>query len=205
MLVLGLVCDFSVLQISGLFFSCRQSHGPSNRLGNWGITAHNTNATSVLPGRTRSIVALSKGVFYNQTFTTDYNGRIQARLLDGSSFTLSANTSLTIDSFVYDPAESTGETVASVASGVVQFIGGELSKFSDQVVIETNVASVGIRGGIAVILVSDNAQDSEFSFHFGTSLDITLNDGRSYRLTKPVEREAKAFPLMGETIVGSRS
>ena len=149
------------------------------------ITAHNTNATSVLPNGKRSIVELGKSVFYNQSFRTDANGRVQARLIDGSSFTLSANSSLTIDSFVYDPADSSGKIVASVAEGVVQFIGGALSKSPDQVTIETNIASLGIRGGIAIIRVSKNESESEFSFHYGKELKIRLKNGKSYRLSKP--------------------
>lgn len=149
------------------------------------ITAYNTNATSVTRSGQRAVVRLGKSVFYDQTFTTDANGRIQARLLDGSSFTLSANSSLTIDSFVYDPAESTGEIIANVAEGVVQFIGGELSKSAGQVTIETRIASIGIRGGIAIIRLSEDREDYEFSFHFGDGLDITLRNGRQYRLRRP--------------------
>ena len=149
------------------------------------VTAHNTNATSRQANGTRTVVRLGNNVYFNETFTTDEAGRLQARLKDGSSFTLSANTSLTVDSFVYDPELSSGKILASVTAGVVQFIGGDLSKSEGQVQIDTPTTAVGIRGGIAIIRVSRESQETEVSFHFGEGLDITLKDGRTYRLTRP--------------------
>ena len=172
------------------------------------VTAHNTNATSTQANGTRTVVRLGNNVYYNETFTTDTDGRLQARLKDGSSFTLSANTSLTVDSFVYDPDLSSGRILASVTAGVVQFIGGDLSKTEGQVVLDTPTSAVGIRGGIAVIRVSRDTQETEVSFHFGKGLDITLKDGRSFRLTRPgtsLRVGANAAGQIGSVVKGAMS
>lgn len=172
------------------------------------VTAHNTNATSQQANGRRTIVRLGNNVYFNETFTTDTDGRLQARLNDGSSFTLSADTSLTVDSFVYDPELSSGKILASVTAGVVQFIGGDLSKKAGQVQIDTPTTAVGIRGGIAVIRVSRETLETEVSFHFGDGLDITLKDGRSYRLTRPgtsLRITANAAGQIGSIVKGTMS
>src|SRR6185436_13039903 len=86
--------------------------------------------------------------------------------------------------FVYDPASGVGRLSASMASGVVRFVGGKISK-TGEVQVKTPTATIGIRGGIALITV-DASGATTGTLAFGKSLSITpLGGGAGVAITKP--------------------
>jgi len=102
------------------------------------------------------IVRLGDHVLHNQRFQTEGKGVVQILLADGSSFTVGPNSSLVIDSFVYDPAKGTAKLAASASRGIMRFIGGAASKDRDGAKISTPVGVAGIRGAIADLQVPES-------------------------------------------------
>ena len=101
---------------------------------------------------------------------------MQLLLADGTTFTVGPNSSLVIDSFVYDPDAGTAQVAATLTKGVLRFIGAATSKTPDGVAITTPVGVVGIRGGVTDINMNPPAGiPPHISMIFGNS--VTLSSG----------------------------
>jgi hypothetical protein len=142
--------------------------------------AVNRAAFGTPPGGNRTTKVLGDNVIYNERIETNTGGLVQVLLVDGSTFTVGANSDLVIDEFVYDPDAGTGKLVASFSKGVARFVGGKLSKNRGGVTVKTPVGTIGIRGGIANIDVSGN--NPTFSLLFGEELTFQGNNGQSRRI-----------------------
>lgn len=114
-------------------------------------------------------------IFLNDRMTTDSAGQVHLMLVDKSSFTVGPNSDITIDRFIYDPATRAGEMALSAARGVMRFVGGDLSK-NNPVEIQTSIGTLGIRGGIMLLEVSEGGGLTAV-FSFGTSLSFTGANG----------------------------
>jgi len=64
--------------------------------------------------------------------------------------TIGPNSNLVIDDFVYNPNAGGGRFAASLTKGALRFVGGQISHTAGAT-INTPVASLGIRGGAALI------------------------------------------------------
>lgn len=85
---------------------------------------------------------------------------LQVLLKDQTVFTVGPECELTIDRFVYDPAQNNNSMQASVKKGMFRFMSGNISKSGpDAVSIDTPVASLGVRGTIVEGLVGQEAVD----------------------------------------------
>jgi hypothetical protein len=136
-----------------------------------GVTAAvNQNAIGTPPSDKPRTMVLGEQVIHDEKIVTDGKGLLQILLADGTSFTVGPNSSMAIDSFVYDPNAGTAKVVATLGKGVFRFIGGRTSKTTDGAVLNTPVGTVGIRGGIS---------DLDFSGHPGipTHIDLLFGDG----------------------------
>ena len=89
-----------------------------------------------------------------------------------------------LDRFVYDPATSTGEIALSVGAGVFRFVGGRISK-TTAVRIKTPTATLGIRGGIAIIEVARGTGATRAIFLYGKEMTVTNQSGVTMRVTRP--------------------
>lgn len=95
-----------------------------------------------------SLAQLSVGapVFENQRVGTGAGSRLELTFDDGTKLTLGEDAVMSLDSFVYDPAQGTGKMALAV-KGAFRFVSGQVSKQPDaQVAVATPVATVGIRG-----------------------------------------------------------
>ena len=110
-------------------------------------------------------------------------GTGQFLFLDQTALTIAPNSNIVLDRYIYDPATKTGEMAMSMTRGVLRFVGGRISKTTDAV-ITTPTATIGIRGGISIIIVEED----------GTTRVMHIA-GEYTRLTS----------LTGEEIVISRS
>ncbi len=110
-------------------------------------------------------------------------GTGQFLFLDQTALTVAPNSNIVLDRYIYDPATKTGEMAMSMTRGVLRFVGGRISKTTDAV-ITTPTATIGIRGGISIIIVEED----------GTTRVMHIA-GEYTRLTS----------LTGEEIVISRS
>jgi hypothetical protein len=140
-----------------------------------GVTsAVNPAATGIAPSQKPKTMVIGDDIFHDEKISTDKKGLVQILLADGSSFTVGPNSTMTIDSFVYDPNAGTAQVVATLGKGAFRFIGGKASKQPDGVTLNTPVGTVGIRGGIANL---DFSGATAFHVDLVYGQGVTLKDG----------------------------
>jgi hypothetical protein len=105
-----------------------------------------------------------------QTVTTATDGRVHLMFVDGSAVTVGPGSTLTIESYAFDPATKSGQMTLALDEGTVRFVGGAISKKSD-VVFRTPAGTVGIRGGISAVDVHNGVTTAEF-LH-GSAMRVT--------------------------------
>ncbi|MDC0360433.1 FecR domain-containing protein [Alphaproteobacteria bacterium] len=147
--------------------------------------AVNTDATSIPPAQVERTLIVGNKLVFQETVKTSPNGQAQLLMMDQSAVTVGPNSQLVIDKFVYDPDKRTGEMALSLSRGLMRFVGGRISK-SGGVKIRTPVATMGIRGGIALIEVI-NEKTVDETLLYGAKLQARQ---RADRTSKSV---AKAF------------
>lgn len=143
------------------------------------------NPDAELTRGSQAIVPESGGdIFLDDRLVTRNGGQVHLMLVDKSTFTVGPDSDITIDQFVYDPAESTGEMAISAVRGVMRFVGGDISK-NNPVEIQTSIGTLGIRGGIGLISI-DEAGGITAVFSFGTALSFTgLGGGTEGLISRP--------------------
>ena len=83
----------------------------------------------------------------NDVLQTSADGRLGVIFQDGTRVSLGPSTELTIDRFVYEPADGKFGLVLRLARGVLTYISGKIAQFSpESVSVETPVSMVGLRG-----------------------------------------------------------
>lgn len=142
--------------------------------------AVNRDAFGTPPGSGRTTKVLGDNVIFRERIETSGDGLVQVLLVDGSTFTVGANSDLVIDEFVYDPDAGSGKLVVSFGKGVARFVGGKLSKNKGGVTVKTPVGTIGIRGGIANLNLDGG--NPTFSLLFGEELTFTGNGGGTRRI-----------------------
>ncbi|MEZ5693809.1 MAG: FecR family protein [Altererythrobacter sp.] len=94
---------------------------------------------------------------WGDTVRTDSKSKLQILLLDRSTFTMGANSRLTIDRFIYDPTR--GRSLSgSVGKGAFRFMSGRRDSRSSGNVKGPS-GSIGIRGTAVDFIVGDRAVD----------------------------------------------
>jgi hypothetical protein len=114
------------------------------------VGAVNPDATGTPPGAAARTLSIGANVVYKERVQTSAQGSTQILLPDTSTLNIGRNSSIVIDEYVYDPNAGTGKMVASVSKGVMRFVGGQISH-TVGVTVNTPVATLGIRGGVATI------------------------------------------------------
>ncbi|HTL48350.1 MAG TPA: FecR family protein [Verrucomicrobiae bacterium] len=90
---------------------------------------------------------LNDPVFSGDTLRTGADSFLAVRLKDQSSLTLAADSTLVLDTFVFDPANAKGQSVATVLRGLFKMVSGELvKKDPESVKIKLPAGTIGIRG-----------------------------------------------------------
>ncbi|MBI4346047.1 MAG: FecR domain-containing protein [Elusimicrobia bacterium] len=147
--------------------------------------------TAKTPEATRPV--RSGGALYaDDHVRTGADGRLQALLVDETTFTLGPNSSLVLDRFVYDPKSGLGAVSARVAEGVFRLVTGKVAaKRPAAMKVSLPVGSLGIEGTIVagrvekgrttiVLLGPGPAVRGE---RVGSA--TVSNAGRTVRLTRP--------------------
>jgi len=140
-------------------------------------------------GGAKKQINIGKSIVYNERISTDSSGIVQVLLLDGSTFTVGANSNLVIDKFIYDPNKKTGQLVATFSKGSLRFIGGKVSKAAGGVQVNTPSGALAIRGG----MFQGNAQRKIYSFLYGNSLTFRGRNGQS----QTIRQSGYTFDLSG--------
>ncbi len=114
------------------------------------------NAT--VTGTSAAAVALksSDPIYKNDVLATGANSSLGVTFDDETTFSLSANSRIVIDEFVYQEGGSGNAAAYNVARGTVAFVASQVAK-TGNMTITTSTATLGIRGTTGVVDVPDNA------------------------------------------------
>lgn len=86
-------------------------------------------------------------IFQGDTIETALDGKLGIMFVDETRFSIGENGRMVIDTMIYDPGAQTGTSAFSIAQGVFSFISGQIAKTDpDAMIIDTPVATIGIRG-----------------------------------------------------------
>ena len=100
-----------------------------------GVTAAVRGEVNLDPvgGEVAHLARSGEDVFLGDGISSGDASGLQLMLLDETIFTVGANTELTIDEFVYDPATGAGRMTASLTKGVFRFVAGKIARGYDVV------------------------------------------------------------------------
>lgn len=115
------------------------------------VGAVNRDATGTPPGAAARSLTIGTNVIYKERVQTSAQGSTQILFPDTSTLNVGRNSSIVIDEYVYDPNAKTGKMVATLTKGVMRFVGGQISHTAG-VTVNTPVATLGIRGGVATVV-----------------------------------------------------
>ena len=131
--------------------------------------AVNQNTSDLTLDQERKLVEAGYKIIQNHTIETDSIGRAQMLLVDGTAFTVGPNSSVTLDRFIYNPETADG-SLEVTSRGLLRLVGGKVTK-KTPAIIRTNAATVGIRGGIAI--VQTQGQSTKAAFVYGDQMTVT--------------------------------
>ncbi|MGB2564424.1 MAG: FecR family protein, partial [Parvibaculales bacterium] len=136
-------------------------------------------STGPMQAYTQSIgrdLAAGDDVFLNDEVETGETTRAQVLLRDESVFSLAPSSKVLFDEFVYDPMAGEGVLEASLLSGGMRFVSGQLSKNQpENIKIKAGKATVGIRG--TEIMAKHGEQGTTFVLLSG-AMEIATESGR---------------------------
>ena len=114
------------------------------------------NATVTRANAAPLALKTSDPIYKGDSLATGANGSLGITFDDETTFSLSANSRIVVDEFVYQEGASGNRSVFSVARGTVAFVASQVAK-TGNMTITTPTASLGIRGTTGVVDVPDNA------------------------------------------------
>jgi hypothetical protein len=95
-------------------------------------------------------------IFLNDVLQTLANSTLGVTFNDSTTFNLTANARITVDSFVYEDGGKQNAALFNVAKGTVAFVAAALAKSGDMT-ISTPTATLGIRGTTGLVEVPEGA------------------------------------------------
>jgi len=147
------------------------------------VAAVNPEMKGTPPEEGKRVLFLGNRLISDERIETSATGTGQLLFLDQTTLTVAPGSEIVLDRYVYDPDRDTGEIAVSLTRGALRFIGGKLTKKKIGVV-KTPAATIGIRGGIALIEVRNGetrvvniASDFVEIAHFGDTDGNGLDDG----------------------------
>jgi len=133
------------------------------------------------PTQNERVLRVGIDIQANEVITTNADDRAHIVFLDGTALTVAPSARLTIDKFVYDPDKKLGDLAVTVSTGVFRLVGGKISK-QGTISINTPSATIGLRGGIGLFVVTP--AETKAHFLFGISMAVTAS-GQTVTATRP--------------------
>ena len=93
-------------------------------------------------------------IFKNDTLETGANSSLGVTFDDETTFSLTANTRIVVDEFVYQEGGNTNAALFTVARGTAAFVASKVASTGDMK-IATPIATMGIRGTTGVVDVPE--------------------------------------------------
>ena len=113
-------------------------------------------ATVTRASAARAALKVADLIYEKDTLQTDVNSSLGVTFDDQTTFSLSANTRIVIDKFVYQQGGSGNAASFNVASGTAAFVASLVAKTGDMK-IATPQATLGIRGTTGIVDVPQGA------------------------------------------------
>lgn len=114
------------------------------------VGAVNPSATGAPPGGAARTLTIGNSIVRNERLQTSTTGTLQVSFNDRTTLSLGPNTNMVVDQYVYNPATGAASLQTSVKSGLVRFVGGQ-SSHQGNASVQTPVATIGIRGNMAIV------------------------------------------------------
>lgn len=124
---------------------------------------------------TKIVAQIKTPIHMHDVVTTNAKSRIFILFIDDTKITLSENTKLTVDKYVFNPDDNTHNSgIYSVLSGSFEYVSGLLAKKKDpDVTIRTQYGNIGIRG----TKLWGGAIGDKYGVHVDEGLVRVRNDG----------------------------
>lgn len=107
------------------------------------------NATVTRADGTVETITAGTPIYEGDIIETDATGAVNIVFIDETSMAISQNAKIAVNEYTFDPSNESGTTNLSVLRGLFVFTSGLIGRDDpDDVVIETPVGSIGIRGTI---------------------------------------------------------
>ena len=119
------------------------------------VAATNREIEGTPPNTPSRVLEISDPLIQDERIVSSPIGQGQFIFLDQTTLSVSPNSQLVLDNYVYDPDQQTGEMALSLTKGVLRFIGGRITK-TNRATIQTPTATIGIRGGIGIVRVRED-------------------------------------------------
>jgi len=121
-----------------------------------GNVAAVTGIATVIRNKDSVPLKLKDDIFLNDVLQTSANSSLGVTFNDATTFHLSANSRITVDSYVYEDGGQQNGALFDVAKGTVAFVAAAVAKTGDMK-ISTPTATMGIRGTTGLIEVPEGA------------------------------------------------
>jgi hypothetical protein len=103
-------------------------------------------------------IAVNDDIVYQEDITTGGDAKAVLEFRDGSTFEIGPNAAVRIDSFIFNPEESTSHKAMQVTRGVFRYVSGYVASDQDTR-IATPVGYLAIRGSVAEGIVDPAVPD----------------------------------------------
>jgi FecR protein len=103
-------------------------------------------------------IAVNDDILFEEDITTGEDAKAVIEFRDGSTFEIGPDAAVRIDSFVFNPEESTSRKAIQVTHGVFRYVSGYVASDQDTT-IKTPHGQMGIRGSVAAGAVATDLPD----------------------------------------------
>ena len=116
------------------------------------FAAANQDLTGARPSEAARTLYIQDKVVANERIASSTDGGGQILFLDQSSLTISPNSDIVLDQYVYNADTDSGALGLTVLKGAMRLVGGRITK-KNAAIIKTPTATIGIRGGMGSVVV----------------------------------------------------
>jgi len=121
-----------------------------------GSVATLTGSATVTRNNAATQLKLQDDIFLNDVLQTSANSTLGVTFNDATTFNLTANAQITVDTYVYEDGGKQNAALFDVAKGTVAFVAAAVAHSGDMK-ISTPTATLGIRGTTGLVEVPENA------------------------------------------------
>ncbi|MGB0505819.1 MAG: FecR family protein [Pikeienuella sp.] len=146
------------------------------------LAAVNRDIDGARPSEPARPLLIKDKIVENERITSSDIGGGQILFLDQTSLTISPNSDIVLDKYVYDPNNQSGELGITVLKGALRMVGGRITK-TKPALIKTPSATIGIRGGMGNTTVNP---DGSTTYTHVAGIESTIQtDEQELSITRP--------------------